>query len=312
MRRFLWLFFILLATGAHAQNIQIGETSILTAGDGGNGNLLLAQGPYVLSQAATIDSLSFYVTTAAGRLILGVYTNGSNGPRTLLAKTPAFTAMVGWNTQNVSSSMVLQPGSYWLAYLPSSNNLGFVKQNNSGLCYYGTRSFSNGMPTLWPARDGPGCTPTSWSFYATLTPTAPPPPPVSGQCGAANGVPVSSAPSSGLCLSGSASPVAGGAGNPWTWTCQGMNGGANASCSAPYLQGPVNGVCGTANGATFPTAPTMNLCSVGAASSVSGTGPWSWSCAGSNGGITASCSANLGASSSGITFTPLHQYFTQP
>jgi len=29
---------------------------------------------------------------------------------------------------------------------------------------------------------------------------------------------------------------------------------------------PVNGVCGTANGQTFPTAPTTNLCSLGAAS----------------------------------------------
>jgi hypothetical protein len=53
----------------------------------------------------------------------------------------------------------------------------------------------------------------------------------------------------------------------------------------------VNGVCGSANGTVLASTPTTNLCSVGAASSVTGSGPWSWSCAGSNGGTTASCSA---------------------
>jgi hypothetical protein len=41
------------------------------------------------------------------------------------------------------------------------------------------------------------------------------------------------------------------------------------------------------------TTPVANLCSAGTASAVSGTGPWTWSCGGSNGGTTASCSASL-------------------
>jgi hypothetical protein len=55
----------------------------------------------------------------------------------------------------------------------------------------------------------------------------------------------------------------------------------------------VNGSCGSANGVPTSTAPTTNLCSAGTASAVSGSGPWSWSCAGSNGGTTAQCSAPL-------------------
>jgi hypothetical protein len=57
---------------------------------------------------------------------------------------------------------------------------------------------------------------------------------------------------------------------------------------------PVNGACGSANGGTFTTAPADNLCNPGTAGSVngSGSGPWSWSCAGTNGGTTADCSAN--------------------
>ncbi|RTL32544.1 MAG: bifunctional metallophosphatase/5'-nucleotidase [Burkholderiales bacterium] len=65
----------------------------------------------------------------------------------------------------------------------------------------------------------------------------------------------------------------------------------------------VNGVCGTANGQTLGAAPTTGLCATGTPSSVAGTGPWNWSCAGSNGGGTASCSANKSTAS---PFTIFH------
>jgi hypothetical protein len=54
---------------------------------------------------------------------------------------------------------------------------------------------------------------------------------------------------------------------------------------------PVNGVCGGSNGKTFAVEP-VNLCTNGVSSTVAGTGhPWSWSCAGRNGGITVNCNA---------------------
>ena len=49
-----------------------------------------------------------------------------------------------------------------------------------------------------------------------------------------------------------------------------MNGGTNASCQANLAITPVNGQCGSANGGTFTSAPTTNLCSVGTASAVTG------------------------------------------
>ena len=52
--------------------ITIGETNTLPIEDGNNGNLLIAQ-QATLTQAATIQSLSFYVTNAAGDLRLGIY-----------------------------------------------------------------------------------------------------------------------------------------------------------------------------------------------------------------------------------------------
>jgi predicted outer membrane repeat protein len=53
----------------------------------------------------------------------------------------------------------------------------------------------------------------------------------------------------------------------------------------------VNGVCGSDNGKTLSSPPT-NLCNTGTPSTVSGSGPWSWTCVGSNGGTTANCSTN--------------------
>ena len=76
-------------------------------------------------------------------------------------------------------------------------------------------------------------------------------------------------------------------------------GNLNALITAPVSFGtvptPVNGVCGLANGTTVTAAPTTNLCTTGTASAVTGSGPFTWTCAGSNGGTTASCAANIQA-----------------
>jgi subtilisin family serine protease len=57
------------------------------------------------------------------------------------------------------------------------------------------------------------------------------------------------------------------------------------------LPPPLNGLCGSANGQTYNTAPTANLCSAGTTSTITGTGPWYWTCNGQNGGSTANCGA---------------------
>ena len=77
------------------------------------------------------------------------------------------------------------------------------------------------------------------------------------------------------------------AGGWWSW-----NGSTWVSSSDPRTV-PVSGACGSTNGMAVKTTPVANLCSAGTASAVSGTGPWTWSCGGSNGGTTASCSASV-------------------
>lgn len=98
-----------------------------------------------------------------------------------------------------------------------------------------------------------------------------------------------------MCASGSVigSPSFPAQGGSTTWTCSGQNdGNPSGTCTATRASAPINGVCGSANGSNYDNKPSHNLCTVGTASSVSGSGPWNWTCSGSNGGTTASCSAN--------------------
>jgi len=55
----------------------------------------------------------------------------------------------------------------------------------------------------------------------------------------------------------------------------------------------VNGACGPANGGTFISTPTADLCSAGTPSEITGSTFFNWKCAGIDGGTTASCQAQL-------------------
>jgi hypothetical protein len=125
-----------------------------------------------------------------------------------------------------------------------------------------------------------------------------------GVCGSSSGSTLSSAPTSGLCSSSGGNSSLSGSG-PWSWTCYGTNGGASSpTCTAYKTVAAVNGVCGSSSGSNFSSAPTINLCSSGNASVVSGSGPWSWTCSGLNGGTSSVCTANKYVSLFSCTGTP--------
>jgi hypothetical protein len=114
-------------------------------------------------------------------------------------------------------------------------------------------------------------------------------------CGTAAGVPSTSAPASNLCASGTAGTVTStgsGSNIVWFWTC---SSGTVISCTAPY-QSPLGPSCGTANGGSYSTAPTTNLCSDGSTPTVTASGGnWTWTCG------TNSCSATDTCVSTGCT-----------
>lgn len=81
------------------------------------------------------------------------------------------------------------------------------------------------------------------------------------------------------CMSGPASPYPLPDSN-----CPAAAGGAN----------PIAGSCGPAAGAAAGAPPTTGLCATGTPSAVGGTGPYSWTCAGQNGGASANCASTTG------------------
>jgi hypothetical protein len=116
-------------------------------------------------------------------------------------------------------------------------------------------------------------------------------------CGSANNTTVTSQPTSTtLCSQGDYTWIDQTATDgAYNWTCKGSNGGTTANCSASKSQPAVNGVCGSANNTTVTSQPTSTtLCSQGDYTWIDQTatdGVYNWTCKGSNGGITASCSA---------------------
>jgi len=160
----------------------------------------------------------------------------------------------------------------------SSSGAVFTSVPSANLCSAGTASAVSGSgPWAWTCIGSYGGTTVGCSTIVV----------VGGACGSSNGASFPSIPSTNLCSAGTASAVSGS--GPWAWFCNGSFGGANASCLANRV---TSGVCGSSNGASFYSIPTTNLCSAGTASTVSGSGPWAWTCAGLYGGTPASCSAN--------------------
>ncbi len=209
-----------------SNSLIIGEQNVLTSADNGNGNLLVAQSA-TLPQTAMINSLSFYVTNAAGKLRLGIYdaTGPNGGPGAKKAETNEMTPVVGWNTANVTA-VSLPAGTYWLAYLASDDNLAFVKtedSSSSGAYYsytYGT------LPSTFST--SPSTTPSHWSFDATLSTTNAPPPPSSDTTAPSvpTGLTASAVSSSQINLSWSASTDNIGVTGYKVYRCQG------SGCSA--------------------------------------------------------------------------------
>ena len=156
-------------TQAPAPTITMGITSVGPTVDSGNAGLILAQSAS-LTQTATLKSLSFYIGTVSGSFDLALYdASGANGsPGALLVVSGPFTPVSGWNTVTMSP-VVLNPGSYWLAYEVSSNSMTFNVENSSGTLVWDNQAFGtfpSSLPTSINRQTG------GWSFYATLVPQA--------------------------------------------------------------------------------------------------------------------------------------------
>jgi hypothetical protein len=99
-------------------------------------------------------------------------------------------------------------------------NLLTIPTTAAQLCSYGIASAVGGAgPWTWTCKGLKNT--ASCTAYKTI----------SGSCGSANGQSLTTEPTAAeLCSTGTASVVSGS--GPWSWNCNGLYGGANASCSA--------------------------------------------------------------------------------
>ena len=111
------------------------------------------------------------------------------------------------------------------SYTCHSNPAGCVGGVGNPWTETATQTFAPGKSPDDQLEDsGWSVVPDTLSYDGTPAPVCTP-----GQCGPANGVAATSAPTSGLCSAGTATAVSGS--GPWTWSCDGINNGTTASCS---------------------------------------------------------------------------------
>jgi len=140
----------------------MGETSCALPGtDSGNAGLLLRQAA-TLTQAGTLQSLSFCVTNPAGQMRLGVEDSGG----TIIVQTAAFVPVAGKNTIPVGH-VPIPAGSYFLVHEPSDSNLIYPVDQGAGSCQWAAVSSFGALPPVFPSIAGSN--PCHWGMSATLS-----------------------------------------------------------------------------------------------------------------------------------------------
>lgn len=165
----------------------------------------------------------------------GLCTGGSAGPVSFANHRWTWTCNgINGSTTNATCSAGIQ--NYTVTSLVSGSG-GSVAPSSSVADYNTTASFT-ASPNLGYALSGlSGCgatatgntittAPVTGTCTITVTFSANP---INGTCGSDSGKTLVSAPTN-LCSSGAPGAIAGN--GPWSWTCNGANGGTNASCSA--------------------------------------------------------------------------------
>jgi hypothetical protein len=222
----------------------------------------------------------------------------------------------GWQSVNFSKPIAISASKTYVASFHSNGNYAYTSNFFANAYTNGSLRAPSSAGVYRYGRVGfPNQTYQATNYYADVlfvsgsTPPPPPPLPIASlQASPSN---ISAGQSSSLtwsstnatscvgtgfstanAVSGSAS-VSPSATTTYSVTCSGAGGSASANVVVNVSAAVINGQCGSANGVPTSTAPQNNLCLAGSASSVTGSGPFNWSCSGLNGGSNASCSAPL-------------------
>lgn len=172
---------------------------------------------------------------------------------------PAFSASCSGTS--ISTGSFSTPSATYYAFRLDDYGVGpypeIINDNYTSTFYLGTGIAGHTYDIWVHACNSSGCsgathsngTTNGQSFSCPSTSSA-----VNGFCGSANGGTTSSAPTSGLCSSGTANPSTPNLiGSTYSWQCLGSGGGSDANCSSNYSSG-VSAV--PAPTLTFSASPT--------------------------------------------------------
>ncbi|MDO8521721.1 MAG: hypothetical protein Q7S08_00345, partial [bacterium] len=293
-----------------ASLITVGEAGVTYWGGVATATLeggvasLWGLGPVVetMAEVALINGL----TTDAIMCVTGITCGGDDGAGVATAAVGS-TAGTGSTGATVSTSGG-STGGTGQSSVPGDSCRGALNACNQG--YSGTFGYADDGTTL-----------VCYQTNNSVAPIPSTPPPESG-CPTTDG---SCALTHYDCSAGtSANPVANA--DSWTWACNGINGGSNASCSEArswtnYCTGandqhpwqiwrydnstPPNyeyvrtdlSTCGPLSRMDGSCNTRHWGCNTGTSANNTGgsSGPWTWSCNGSNGGLDVSCSQSTGS-----------------
>ena len=176
---------------------------------------ILGATPVPVSVGSTTSGINAVLTS--GGSITGVVTNGFNPVSAYITVSDSSGAFV-------TSTTTAADGTYSATGIPAGNMLvQFLGAPSEYLSQWYSNQTTMSKANKVIVKAG-SVTP---GINAALTPASGF---LNGVCGAANGTIFTSAPTAGLCTSGTASAVNGS--GPWNWSCQGGNGGTTASCAA--------------------------------------------------------------------------------
>ncbi len=271
------------ANGSSEATVMVEKTATFTANGPVNGACAsVAASATAPSTGLCATGTATSVSGSGGQWAWGC--NGSNG-----TSPAACTAPYASQTLSISASPATITVGGTSAITASSSAGLAVTLVSSGPCTLsGTTATgtAQGTCTITASQAGTGDMGASRYLAATSVPAGITvnPAPITGQCGSASGGTLTSAPSTNLCSAGNASSVAGS--GPWSWTCQGINGGGNsATCTASLQTWAVTASASPAQGGTATCSPASVAHGSGATcTATASTGyqfsAWTGACAG--------------------------------
>lgn len=132
-------------------------------------NGILIAVSFTASTNCTLTTLSCKSSSSTGQIAMGIYSDNSGVPGTLLAQTPGNTPVTGWNSITITPLSIVSGVQYWLAVIATSSP-GPRCKDAGGYCihqpyiYYNTDSlpvnpagWSNSISDPYPKVYATGC-----------------------------------------------------------------------------------------------------------------------------------------------------------